>query len=141
MSYIPCGNVITILARFLIHWTKNWICIKFAQRKYDAKICLLRSKPVAKAVKSIFGTIFAHQSKYGSKYGIYEVCYRFAPEQTYFCIIFALSKFDANPFFLPVIRFLYIGGRLQFGVVHPMQKCYYHLIISKVLNKILIHWW
>ena len=38
-----------------------------------------------------------------------------------------------------LIRFLYIGGRLQFSVVHPMRKCYYDL--SKVLNKILIHWW
>ena len=40
--------------------------------------------------------------KYGSKYGIYRVCYRFALEQTYFCIMFALCKFDANPFFRPV---------------------------------------
>ena len=23
-----------------MHWTKNWIYIKFAQRKYDAKLCL-----------------------------------------------------------------------------------------------------
>ena len=76
--------------------------LQFAQRKYDAKICLLQSKPVAKAVKAIFATIFAHQCKYGTKYGLYGVCYRFALEQTYFCIIFALCKFDANPFLRPL---------------------------------------
>ena len=80
------------------HWTKKCIYIKFAQRKYDAKICLLQSKPVANAVKAIFATIFAHQCEYDTKYGLYGVCYRFALEQTYFCIIFALSKFDVNPF-------------------------------------------
>ena len=74
---------------------------QFAQRKYDAKICLLQSKPVANEVNAIFATIFAHQCKYGTKYGIYGVCNRFALEQTYFCIIFALSKFDVNPFFRP----------------------------------------
>ena len=66
---------------------------KFAQRKYDAKMCLLQGKPVANAVKVIFAAIFAH---------LYGVCYRFALEQTHFCIIFALSKFDVNPFFRPV---------------------------------------
>ena len=40
--------------------------------------------------------------KYGSKYGIYRLCYRFALVQTHFCIISALCKFDANPFFRPV---------------------------------------
>ena len=84
------------------HWTKRWICIKFVPRKYDAKICLLQSKPLANAVNAIFVTIFAHQCKYGTKYGIYGVCYSFALEQTYFCIIFALSKFDVNPCFRPV---------------------------------------
>ena len=44
----------------LHHWTKKWICIKFAQRKYDAKMCLHQSKPVAKAVNTVFATIFAH---------------------------------------------------------------------------------
>ena len=42
----------------LEHWTKKWIYIKFAQRKYDGKLCLLQSKPVANAVNAIFGTIF-----------------------------------------------------------------------------------
>ena len=51
---------------------------------------------------SWFATIFALVCKYGSKYGLYGLCYRFALEQAYFCIIFALSKFDANPFFRPV---------------------------------------
>ena len=55
-----------------------------AQITYDAKICLLQSKPVANAVKAIFATTFAHQCKYGSKYGLYGVCYRFALEQTYY---------------------------------------------------------
>ena len=43
----------------LFHWTKKWICIKFAQCKYDGKLCLLQSKPVANAVNAIFATIFA----------------------------------------------------------------------------------
>ena len=80
-----------------MNWTKKWIYIK-----YDAKICLLQRKPVANAVNAIFGTIFTLVCKYGSKYGIYRVFYRFALEQTYFCIIFALCKFDGNPFFGPV---------------------------------------
>ena len=63
---------------FLIHWTKKWIYIKFAQRKYDGKLCLLQSKPVANAVNAIFGTIFTMVCKYDSKYDIYRVCYRFA---------------------------------------------------------------
>ena len=37
--------------------------------------------------------------KYDSKCGIYHVCYRFALEETYVCIIFALCKFGVNPFF------------------------------------------
>ena len=37
-------NNITRLADF--HWTKKWICIKFAQCKYDAKMCLHQSKPI-----------------------------------------------------------------------------------------------
>ena len=84
------------------HWTKKWICIKFAPRKYDAKMCLHQSKPVAKAVNAVFATIFALVCKYGSKYGIYRLCYWFALVQTHFCIIFARCKFDANPFFRPV---------------------------------------
>ena len=60
------------------------ICIKFAQRKYEAKICLLQSKPVANAVNAIFATIFEHW------------CI------TYFYIVFVLSKFDVFPFFRPV---------------------------------------
>ena len=60
--------------RIKIHWTKTWIYIKFAQRKYDAKICLLQSEAVANVVNAIFGTIFTLVCKYGSKYGIYRVC-------------------------------------------------------------------
>ena len=82
--------------------------MKFAQRKYDAKICLLQSKPVANDVNAVFGTIFTLVCKYVSKYGIYRVCYRFALEQIYFCIIFALWKLDANPFFCPVIYPIYL---------------------------------
>ena len=88
--------------------TKKWTYIKFSQHKYDAKICLLQSKPVTNAVNATFGTIFTLVCKYGGKYGIYRVCYRFALEQTYLCIIFALCKFDANPFFRPVIYILVI---------------------------------
>ena len=27
-----------------LHWTKKWICFKFAQRKYDANLCKLGDK-------------------------------------------------------------------------------------------------
>ena len=84
-----------------IHWTKKWIYIKFAQRKGIANISLLQSKPVANVVKSTFATIFAHQCKYGSKCGLYHVCYRFALEQRYVCNTFALCKYNVNPFFRP----------------------------------------
>ena len=47
----------------------------------------------------IFGIIFKLVCKYGTKYGICDACYRFPLEQTYVCIIFALCKFDVNPFF------------------------------------------
>ena len=73
----------------------NQIC----KRKYDANICFLQSKPVANMVKATFATIFTLVCKYGSRCGLYHVCYRFALEETYVCIIFALSKFDVNPFF------------------------------------------
>ena len=81
-SLCPCSLVPTISLLTSFHWTKKWIYIKFAQHKYDAELCLLRSKPVANAVNAIFGTIFTLVCKYGSKYGIYCVCYRFALEQT-----------------------------------------------------------
>ena len=53
-------------------------------------------------VNATFATIFEHVCKYDSKYGIYHVCYRFALEETYVCIIFALCKFGVNPIFCPV---------------------------------------
>ena len=84
------------------HWTKKWIYIKLAQRKGTANISLLQSKPVANVVKSTFATIFAHQCIYGSKCGLYHVCYRFALEQRFVCNTFALCKYNVNPFFRPV---------------------------------------
>ena len=55
------------------HALKKWIYIKFGQRKYDANICLLQWKPVANVANAIFGTIFTHQFKYGTKYDICNV--------------------------------------------------------------------
>ena len=55
-------------------------------------------------VNATFATIFAHLCKYDSKCGIYHVCYRFALEETYVCIIFALCKFSVNPFFRLAFR-------------------------------------
>ena len=28
----------------ILHWTKKWICFKFAQRKNDANLCKLENK-------------------------------------------------------------------------------------------------
>ena len=81
---------------------KKWIYIKFTQRKGVANISFLHSKAVANVVKATFAIIFAHQCKYGSKCGLYHVCYRFTLKQTYVCNTFALSKFNVNPFFPPV---------------------------------------
>ena len=78
----PLSYTFLTARRGLFHWTKKWIWIKFARCKYDGKLCLLQSKPVANAGNAIFATIFAHHCKYGTKYGIYGVCYRFALEQT-----------------------------------------------------------
>ena len=81
-SCLGIVNKFRRIAVGLYDWTKKWIYIKFAQRKHDGKLCLLQSKPAANAVNAIFGTIFTMVCKYGSKYGIYRVCYRFALEQT-----------------------------------------------------------
>ena len=89
------------------HWTKKWIYIIFAQRKGVANISLLQSKPVANVVKSTFATTFTLMCKYGSKCGLYHVCYRFALEQRYAWNTFALCKFNVNPFFRPVHRALF----------------------------------
>ena len=103
-----CKNFIVLLTWNVrlgfgpLRWTKKWIYIKFAQRKGIANISLLQSKPVANVVKSTFATIFARQCKYGSKCGLYYVCYRFALEQRYVCNTFALRKYNVNPFFSPV---------------------------------------
>ena len=32
------------ISQGFIHWTKKWICFKFAQRKYDANLCKLGNK-------------------------------------------------------------------------------------------------
>ena len=74
----------------------NQIC------KYYAKICFLTSKLVANMVKATFATIFAHQCKCSFQH----ICFRFALEETYVCVIFAMRKFGrfgVNPFFRPVI--------------------------------------
>ena len=82
---------------------KKWIYIKFAQGKDVANICLLQSKSEANMANAAFATIFTHDCKYGSKCGIYHVCYRFALEYTNVCNIFALCKFNENPFFRPYV--------------------------------------
>ena len=88
------------------HWTKKWIYIKFAQHKDVANICLLLSKSVADMVNATFAAIFTLVRKYGSKCGIYHVCLRFSLELIYVCNIFALCKFNVNPFFRPVFLIL-----------------------------------
>ena len=87
-----------------MHWKKKRIYTKFAQRKYDANICFLQSKPVANMVNATFATILTQVCKYGSKCGIYHVCCSFALEETYVCNLLALCKFGVNPFFRPVMK-------------------------------------
>ena len=94
----------TRMSKFaILHWTKKWIYIKFAQRKNIANICLLQIKAAANVVKATFATIFTLMCKYGSKCGLYHVCYSFALQETYVCNTFALWQFNVNPFFRPVL--------------------------------------
>ena len=81
---------------------KNGFASNLHSANMMQKYVMLQSKPVENAVNAIFASIFAYHCKYGKKYGIYGVCYRFALEQTCFCIIFALRKFHVNPFSRPV---------------------------------------
>ena len=90
--------------RQFIHWTNKWIYNKFAPLKGVANICFLQSKPVANVVKATFATIFTETCKYGSKCGLYYVCYRFVQEQTDVCNTFSLCKFDVNPIFLSSVN-------------------------------------
>ena len=43
-----------------------------------------------------------HISRLQCKCGLYYICFRFALEETYVCVIFAMRKFGVNPFFRPV---------------------------------------
>ena len=102
---------------------------KIAHRKGVANICFLQSKAVANMVKATFATIFAHDCKYGCKCGFYHVCYRFVLEQTYVCNIFAMCKFNLNPFFRQVIAVIAVApaGKASFVLSHVQArlKCQY----------------
>ena len=89
------------------HWMKKRIYIKFAQRKYDANICFLQSKPLANMVKATFATIFT------LIFTIFTLswCANMVANVAFtmfatglfwrkrVCIVFALCKFNVNLFF------------------------------------------